>query len=161
MWGELLSIEFTNILLSSFLILFVYLLFRNFFGDKIAIFASFFIIFATPISFYAISLKHHALTLFLTVLAFFFFYKFIEKKENRFMYFAYMLAGFCIWTRILDGVVLLSTLLITDIIIFRRNIKYIFFISLIITASLLPFFSFNYLILGNPVSVMENTNTAA
>lgn len=41
MWGELLSIEFTNILISSFLVLFVYLLFRNFFGDKIAMFTLF------------------------------------------------------------------------------------------------------------------------
>jgi hypothetical protein len=161
MWGELLSIEFTNILISSFLVLFIYLLFRKFFGDKIAIFAAFFVILATPISFYAISLKHHALTLFLTVLAFFFVYKYIEKKENRSMYFAYMLAGLCVWTRVLDGVVLLLTLLITDIIIFRRNIKYILFISLVITGSLLPFLSFNYLILGNPVAIMENTDTAA
>ncbi|MCZ7403132.1 MAG: glycosyltransferase family 39 protein [Candidatus Methanoperedens sp.] len=159
-WGELLSIEFTDILISSFLVVFVYLLFRNFFGDKIAMFTSFFVILATPISFYAISLKHHALTLFLTVLAFFFFYKYIEKKENKFMYFAYILAGLCVWTRVLDGAVLLSTLLITDIIIFRRKIKYIIFISLIITGSLLPFFTLNYLILGNPVSIMENTDTA-
>ncbi len=160
MWGELLSIEFTNILISSFLVLIVYLLFRNFFGDKIAMFASFFVIFATPISFYAVSLKHHVLTLLLTVLAFYFFYKYIEKKENKFMYFAYMLAGLCVWTRVLDGVVLLSTLLIMDIIIFKRDIKYIIFISMIITGSLLPFFSLNYLILGNPVSIMENTDIA-
>ena len=72
-WGEWLSIEFTNILITSLLVVFVYLLFRKFFSDKIAFFASLFLIFATPISFYAITLKHHTLSLFLTLLAFYFF----------------------------------------------------------------------------------------
>ncbi len=159
MWGELLSIEFTNILISSFLVLFVYLLFNNFFGNKIAMFASFFVIFATPISFYAVSLKHHVLTLLLTVLAFYFFYRYEEKKENKFMYFAFLLAGLCVWTRVLEGAVLLTSLLIADILLHRRSIKHIIYIFIIISISLIPFFSFNYLILGNPVSIMETAQS--
>jgi len=155
-WGELISIEFTNIIISSFLILIIYLFFKNFFSNKIALFASFFIIIATPISFYAITLKHHSLTLFLTLLSFYFFYKSYEKKDNKFIYMAYILAGLCIWTRILDGSVLLASLMITDFLIFRRSTKYIISISIIILISLLPFFIFNYLLLGNPFSIIEN-----
>jgi len=78
--GEVISIESTNILISSFLVLAVYFLFRDMFSPKIAIFASFFTIFATPISFYSITLKHHSLTVLLTLLAFYCFYKYQEKR---------------------------------------------------------------------------------
>lgn len=156
MWGELLSIEFTNIMISSFLILIIYLFFKNFFSNKIALFVSFFIIFATPIPFYAITLKHHALTLLLTLLSFYFFYISYEKKDNKFIYLAYISAGLCIWTRILDGSVLLASLLLTDFLIFRRSIKYISSISIVIILSLLPFLIFNYLLLGNPFSIIES-----
>lgn len=154
-WGELLAIEFTNILLTSLLVVVIYILFRSLFGHAMGLFASVFIIFATPISFYAVTLKHHSLSLFLAVLAFFCFFEYLEKKKEKFIYFAYIAAGFCIWTRILDGVALLSSLLITDIFVLRRSIRHIL-ISLIITiVSLLPFFIFNYLILGNPLSIIE------
>lgn len=156
-WGELLSIEFTNMLISSFLVLVVYLLFKNFFNDKVALFAAFFVILATPVSFYAISLKHHSLSLLLTTLAFYFFYKYTEKNENKFIYFAYVLAGLCVWTRILDGIVLLLSLLVADLFIFRRSLKYLLPISIIVTISLMPFFIFNYSTLGNPFSIMETT----
>lgn len=154
-WGELLSIEFTNILISSLLVLFVYLFFKNFFSNKIALFASFFVIFATPISFYAVTLKHHSLSLLLTILTFYFFYKYQKNKNNRFIYLSYILAAFTVWTRILDGAVLLASLLIIDMITFRRGVKYFISILIIILMSLLPFLSFNYLILGSPFSIME------
>jgi len=154
-WGEIISIEFTNILISSFLVLMVYFLFRNLFNNKIAIFASLFVIFATPISFYSITLKHHSLALLLTVLAFYFFYKYQERKENRFIYSAYLLAGLCIWARIAEGAALLLSLLIIDILFFRRSIKHIALILLIILISLIPFFTFNQLILGSPFSIIE------
>ncbi|KPQ41110.1 MAG: hypothetical protein MPEBLZ_04346 [Candidatus Methanoperedens nitroreducens] len=154
-WGEIISIEFTNILISSFLVLMVYFLFRNLFNNKIAIFASLFVIFATPISFYSITLKHHSLALLLTVLAFYFFYKYQERKENKFIYSAYLLAGLCIWTRIAEGAALLLSFLIVDILFFRRSIKHIVLISLIILISLIPFFTFNQLILGSPFSIIE------
>lgn len=156
-WGEVLSIEFTNILISCFLVLIVYLLFKNFFSNKIAIFASFFVILATPISLYAITLKHHSLAVFLTLLTFYLFLKYYEKKNNTFIYLAYISTGLCIWTRILDGVVLLATLLITDIVIFRRGFRYIMSISIVILISLMPFFGFNHLIQGDPFSIIENS----
>jgi 4-amino-4-deoxy-L-arabinose transferase-like glycosyltransferase len=154
-WGEIISIEFTNILITSFLIVMVYFLFKKFFNNKIAIFASLFIIFATPISFYALTLKHHSLALILTVLAFYFFYKYQEKKDIKFIYAAYVLAGLCVWTRTLDGVALMLSLLIMDILYFRRSFKHIALISMVILVSLIPFFTFNQLILGNPFSIME------
>lgn len=155
-WGELLSIEFTNIIITSLLVLIIYLLFKEIFSIKIALFASFFVILATPISFYAITLKHHSLTLLLTLLSFYFFYKYYVKNDNKFIYLAYISAGLCVWTRILDGTVLMASLLITDIIIFRRSIKYISHISIVILISLLPLFIFNYLLLGNPFSIIES-----
>ena len=161
-WGEVISIEFTNILISSFLILTVYFLFRDIFGNKIAIFASFFTIFATPISFYSITLKHHSLTVFLTLLAFYCFYKYQEKKDNKFIYYAYALAGMCIWTRIAEGVALLGSIMVIDLLFFRRSIRHIAVISVIILVSLIPFFTFNQLIMGSPFSIIEQqplTNT--
>ncbi len=53
--------------------------------------------------------------------------------------------------------VLLIALLVTDIVIFKRGIKYVLPVSIIIIVSLIPFFTFNYLTLDNPLSVMENT----
>ncbi len=156
-WGELLSIEFTNILVSSLIVLVVYLLFRDLFGNKIGLFASFFVILATPISFYAITLKHHSLTVLLTLTAFYYFNKFIEKKQNKFIYFAYILAGLCVWVRVLDGAVLLISLLFADILLFKSKFKHLLLISIIILVSLMPFFTFNYLVLGNPFSITETT----
>jgi 4-amino-4-deoxy-L-arabinose transferase-like glycosyltransferase len=154
-WGEIISIELTNILITSFIVLIVFFLFRKMFGNKTAIFASLFVIFATPISFYALTLKHHSLAVLLTFLAFYFFYKYQEKKDNKFIYAAYILAGLCVWTRTLDGAALMISLLIIDILFLRRNIKHIALISIIILVSLIPFFTFNQLILGNPFSIME------
>jgi hypothetical protein len=156
-WGELLSIEFTNILISSFLVLIVYLFFKELFGNRIGLFASFFAIMATPISFYAITLKHHSLSLFLTVLAFYSFFKYIEKKQNKFIHIAYILAGLCVWVRILDGAVLLFAIFIADILLFKRNLRYIINILIIIHISLIPFFTFNYLVLADPFSIIEIT----
>lgn len=155
-WGELISIELTNIIISSVLVLFVYLFLEKLFSRKIAIFASFFIIFATPISFYSITLKHHNLTLLLTLMSFYFFYRSYEKNDNKFIYLSYITAGLCIWTRFLDGSILLVSLLITDFLIFKRSIKYISTILVVILISLLPFFIFNYLIVGTPLTVIEN-----
>ncbi len=155
-WGELLAVEFTNILITAFIILVVYLLFNKIFGNKIAIFSSFFILLATPVSFYALTLKHHSLAVLLTMLTFYFSYMHYEKKDNRFIYYAYIAAGLCVWTRIFEGAVLMISLLITDIFLFRRNARYIFSIIAIILISLLPFFAFNSLILGNPFAVIDN-----
>lgn len=154
-WGEIISIEFTNILTTSFLIVMVYFLFKKIFSNKTAIFASLFIIMATPISFYAITLKHHSLALLLTVLAFYFFYKYQEKKNIKYIYAGYVLAGLCVWTRTLDGAALMLSLLITDIFFFRRGIKDLVFISMIIIVSLTPFFTFNQMIMGDPFSIIE------
>lgn len=157
-WGELLSIELTNIIITSFIVLIVYQLFKKLFGDKIALFASFFVIFATPISFYALTLKHHSLTIFFTLLSIYYFYKHYERKDNKFIFLSYFFAGLCVWARILDGVILLITLLAMDFLILKkRNVKYISHILLIILISLIPFFIFNYLILGNPLSILEST----
>lgn len=157
-WGELLSIELTNILITSFIVLIVYQLFKKLFGAKIALFASFFVILATPISFYAITLKHHSLTLFLTLISIYYFYKNLEEKDNKFIFLAYFFAGLCVWARILDGAILLITLLAMDFLILKkRNHKYIYRVLLIILISLIPFFIFNYLILGNPFSILEST----
>ncbi|VVB87173.1 Dolichyl-phosphate-mannose-protein mannosyltransferase [uncultured archaeon] len=155
-WGEVLSIELTNIIISSFLVLIVFLLFRDMFSQKIALLASFFILLATPVSFYAITLKHHNLAVLFTLLSFYFFYKYYKKTDNRFIFLAYASAGLCVWTRILDGAALLGALLITDFIISRRNIKYLVTVSIVILISLMPFLIFNYLILGNPLSIIEN-----
>jgi len=157
-WGELLSIELTNILITSFIVLIVYQLFKKLFSDTIALFASFFVILATPISFYAITLKHHSLTLFFTLLSIYYFYKHHERKDNKFIFLAYFLAGLCVWTRILDGAILLITLLAMDFLILKKiSAKYILHVFLIILISLIPFFIFNYLILGNPFSILEST----
>ncbi len=156
-WGEIISIQFTNILITSIAVVVVYLLFKNFFSNQIALFASFFIILATPVLIYAITLKHHSLALLLTLLTIYFFYRYNDKKENKFIYLAYVSAGLCVWTRLIDGAVIMFSLLITDMIIFKRNIKYIIIISAVILISLIPFFSFNFLILGTPFSILETT----
>jgi|GEM_PF-1755666 len=157
-WGELLSIELTNILITSFLVLIIHQLFKKLFSDKIALFASFFVILATPISFYALTLKHHSLTLFFTLLSIYYFYKHFESKDNKFIFIAYFFAGLCVWTRILDGAILLLTLLAMDFLILKkREAKYISNVLILIIISLIPFFIFNYLILGNPFSILEST----
>lgn len=157
-WGELLSLELTNIIITSFIVLIIYQLFKKLFDDKIAIFASFFVILATPVSFYAITLKHHSLTLFFTLLSIYYFYKHYEEKDNKYIFIAYFFAGLCIWTRIIDGSILLITLLAMDFLILKkRNMIYISHVLLIILISLIPFFIFNYLILGNPFSILEST----
>jgi 4-amino-4-deoxy-L-arabinose transferase-like glycosyltransferase len=156
-WGELLSIEFTNILIGSLIAVMVYELFKNNFSQKIGIFASLFVIFATPLSFYAITLKHHSLTVLLTLLSFYFFYKYFEKKENKFIYLAYISAALCVWTRILDGTVLFSSLLFMEIFILKRKVQDLKSTLAIFLMALLPFLIFNYMILGTPFSIIENS----
>src|SRR3989337_3583051 len=79
----------------------------------------------------------------------------LKKKDNKFIYFAYLSAGLVIWTRILDGAVLMASLLIADVLLFKRGIKHIAIIFAVIIISLAPFLSFNYLILGDPFSIIE------
>lgn len=155
-WGEIISIEFTNILLTSFMVLLIYFLFRDIFSEKIGLFTSLFIMFATPIPFYALTLKHHTLAIFLTVMVFYLFYKYQEKRDTRFIYPAYVLAGLCIWTRISEGAALLLALFVMDMLFIRRSIKHITIVLVIIVISLVPFFTFNQLILRDPFSIMES-----
>jgi hypothetical protein len=53
--------------------------------------------------------------------------------------------------------VLLVSLAIADIFVSRRRFKHLLSIFFIILISLLPFFIFNYLILGDPFSITDNT----
>jgi len=156
-WGELLSIEFTNILIGSLIAVIVYELFKKIFSQEIGIFASLFVIFATPLSFYAITLKHHSLTVLLTLLSFYSFYEYFEKNENKFIYLAYISAALCVWTRILDGAVLFASLLFMEIFILKRKVQDLKSTLAIFLMALLPFLIFNYMILGTPFSIIENS----
>jgi len=64
-WGNCYPLNLLILYLLSFSILIIYMFFKNFFSDKIALFASLLFCLRTAIAFYAISLKHHILTLFL------------------------------------------------------------------------------------------------
>jgi len=113
-WGELISIQFFNIFITSMGVVLMYQLFRAIFNENSGLFAAIVFLFTTPYSFWGVGVKEHALSIFLSLASFFFFYNYLTVCNPRFVYLAYGLSGVIAWGRIFDALPLffLCTLLI-------------------------------------------------
>lgn len=152
-FGELISIQFLDIVLTSCTITIAYKLFYRIFNNKpIGIFASLFILLATPITYWGVAAKDHALSVFLIVLALYLFYKYTQTQKLQFRYIAYTSIGLSVWVRIFDGIAFFLAMFLIDIITNKKNrLKSIAIILLFTLIGLIPFFVNNYLLFGNPI----------
>ncbi|MCX9012756.1 MAG: hypothetical protein OIN66_16765 [Candidatus Methanoperedens sp.] len=166
-WGELISIQFFNILITSAGVVLIYQLFRAMFNENSGLFAAIVFLFATPYSFWGVGVKEHALSIFLSLASFFFFYNYLTLRNPGFVYTAYGLSGIIAWGRVFDALPLFFSLYFVDIFFvkgfFKEPLKGMRFrqarsffnysvkIFVIMVIALLPYFINNYLVIGNPV----------
>lgn len=165
-WGELLSIQFFNIIITSIAVVLIYQLFKAIFNERTGIFAALIFLFATPYSFWGVGVKDHALSVFLVSACFFIFHKYSITHNLKFAYIAYGLIAIDAWVRVENGLALFFSVYFIDILfiqnffneglkkiklqqiksLFRHSTK----IYAVMVVFLLPYFLNNYLIFGNP-----------
>lgn len=162
-WGEMISMQFFNIIITSIAVVLIYLLFKGIFNESSGLFAALIFLFATPYAFWGVGVKEHALSTFLALASFLFFYNYLTTSNARFAYLAYGLTGLVAWARIFDALPLFFSIYTVDVLFVQRFLNWIpdlqqvksflkhsmkiFFVMIV---ALLPYFINNYLIIGNP-----------
>lgn len=164
-WGELVSMQFFNIVITSITTVLIYQLFKAIFNERMGVFAALIFLFATPYSFWGVGVKDHALSVFLASAGFFLFYKYLITHNLRFAYIAYGLIAIDAWVRIENALVLFFSMYLIDIIFIQnffncglkiklQHIKSLLSHSAkvyaVMVIFLLPYFLNNYLVFGNP-----------
>lgn len=165
-WGELVSMQFFNVIITSIALVLMFQLFKAIFNERVGIFAALIFLFATPYSFWGVGVKDHALSVFLVSACFFFFHKYSITRNLRFVYIAYGLIAIDAWVRVENALVLFFSVYFIDILFIQnffneglkkiklQQIKSLFGhstkIYAVMVVFLLPYFLNNYLIFGNP-----------
>ncbi|MBI5871682.1 glycosyltransferase family 39 protein [archaeon] len=114
--------------------------------------------------FWAHRILSEPLAIIFIILSLFIFYKWQRTRKYRFLYFAYLIAGFAFLARYLAGVLVLVFLLINAIEFFRKevNIKGLFLSLLIFLLLISPIFILGEINFGSPFGMFsENIRNAS
>jgi len=121
-WLPYYSLQLTNILLLSFASVLFYATIKRYVNEDLAFISVFIFIFATPVAYWGMTAKHHALSLFLISFQLYLLSKWSDKKDNS-IYLTFFIAGLLIWVRPLDGIASLIALYFTLILLSFRDKK--------------------------------------
>lgn len=151
-WGPVLSIQFMSIFFTSLGIIVLFRFFRYCFNEKVALFGSFLLIVSSPVTFWGIGQKYHALNLSLLIFSFATFFYGKMKKKEKYHLISYVFAGLAVWVQLFSGIVIFLTLLLIDFLSIKKkrvsNYSKILIVSIL---SLTPYFVENYVIYNNPL----------
>lgn len=151
-WGPVISIQFMSIVYTSFGLVVLFRLLRNCFNERIAFFGVVLLLLSSPVTFWGIGQKYHALNLSLFIFALAAFYFGKTKAKESYHLVAYVFAGLAIWVQLFSGIVILLTLFLVDLFtIKRKRVKNLVKILAVILISLTPYFVENYVIYNNPL----------
>jgi|GEM_PF-1536844 hypothetical protein len=110
-WIPLYSIHFTNIILAVFTaFIFFRLLVDLYSSPETSKICSLLLLFATPIAYWTLTAKHHSLSIFIISLILFLVNRYEKEMNVKKLYLSFLMAGFLIWIRPLDGVTLFVSL---------------------------------------------------
>ena len=151
-WGPPMSIQFMSMFFTSLGLSILFRLFRICLNEKLALFGASLLVIATPVTFWGIGQKYHALNLSLLIFSLSAFYYGKVKSNERYHLISYVFAGLAIWVQLFSGIVIFLTLLLIDILSIKEkrlsNYSKILIVSIL---SLTPYFVENYVIYDNPL----------
>ena len=151
-WGALMAIQLLNIVATALTMVISYRIFNRYFhSTRLGEFGAIYLLIATPLTFWAVASKDHALSVFLIVASIGSFYKYLldGKAVNR--YISYALVGLTVWVRIFDALPLFAAIFLTDVVTSRGRMKSSLTAFATVIFSLIPYFINNYLLFGNPL----------
>jgi hypothetical protein len=117
---------------------------------NIALISSFLFVFATPIAYWTLTGKSHALSLFLIVLSIFFFFNYQHQQTKGDLIISSFLAGLTVWARPIDGLAISTSILLFTILRKRGDAVYTF---TGIVAGYMPCAAFSAAVFGIPLPV--------
>jgi len=123
-WAPVYSLQLINIILMSLAATTSYQILRQKIDSEIALVSVILFIFATPVAYWTLTTKSHALSLFLILVSIYYLYKHLEKGGLN-LFYASALAGLAIFARPLDGLAVSTSLFVFTLFIspsvFSRN----------------------------------------
>lgn len=151
-WGALMAIQLLNIVATALTMVISYRIFNRYFhSTRLGEFGATYLLIATPLTFWAVASKDHAISVFLIVASIGSFYQYLldGKAVNR--YISYVLVGLTVWVRIFDALPLFAAIFLTDVVTSRERMKSSLTAFATVIFSLIPYFINNYLLFGNPL----------
>jgi len=152
LWGPPIAMQFMSLTFVALGLAVLFRFFRLYFTQQMAFLASFVLLAASPVAFWAIGQKYHGLNFALLVFAFAAFC--YGKRESRtpYHYASYVFASLAIWVQLYSGAVILLSLLAVDLATARGQRLRTLSLALAVTLlSLTPYFAENYLTYDNPL----------
>ncbi|HXY87398.1 MAG TPA: hypothetical protein VEG44_03070 [Candidatus Acidoferrales bacterium] len=151
-WGALMAIQLLNIVATALVMVISYRIFNRYFqSTRLGEFGAMYLLIATPLTFWAVASKDHAISVFLIVASIGSFYKYLLEGKTVNRYISYALVGLTVWVRIFDAVPLFAAIFVTDIVTSRGKVKSSLTAFATVILSLIPYFINNYLLFGNPL----------
>ena len=148
-WAAIFALKLVNILATSLTAEIMFRIFKEETDENSALSSAILLTFATPLAYWTLSAKLHALTLLTIATIFYSLKRHLKSNDDRYLLLASFLSGFCFFLRAMDGLII-SASIILWLIIFKRE-------KLIYTASIalgyLPCALFGYLVFGIPLPV--------
>jgi len=154
---EVIALQLSTMLIAAFTGVFVYRLLARLHGDRIGLLAGAATVLATPVGFWGIVPKRHALSAMLVVLAVYAFARSREtpqpwRRQTGFRALAYASAGFLAWVHGPEGFTLFFAVAVVDLPTAPRNDpRTLAVVAGVFALSLVPFLITNALVSGNPL----------
>ena len=149
-WGALMAIQLLNIVATALVMVISYRIFNRYFrSTRVGEFGAMYLLIATPLTFWAIASKDHAMSVFLIVASIGSFYKYLLDGKTVNRYISYALVGLTVWVRIFDALPLFDAIFLTDMVTSRGKVKGLLTAFATLLLSLAPYFINNYLLFGN------------
>ncbi len=148
-WAIIYALKLVNITATAFTSGILFMILKNKVDEKVAYSASLLFVFSTPVAYWTLSSKIHAISLLLIASSFYFLQRYLTTNKDINLFFSLLLAGFCFFSRSLDGLILSLSLLLFLLFFQREKIFYVTAIAL----GYLPCAFFSYLLFGIPLPV--------
>ncbi|MCS7144530.1 MAG: glycosyltransferase family 39 protein [Archaeoglobaceae archaeon] len=123
-WAGIYALKLVNLIAISLTAEILYRMLRENVSDRIAISAVIIFIFATPVAYWSLSAKLHALSLLIISLSFYFLDKFLKKEKFRDLFISSFFAGFSFFLRAMEGIIISSAIFLFLFLFKRQKILY-------------------------------------
>ncbi|MEM2086846.1 MAG: glycosyltransferase family 39 protein [Archaeoglobaceae archaeon] len=119
-WAGIYALKLTNVFAIAITAEILYRMLKERFEEKFAISAVFAFVFATPVVYWTLSAKIHAISLMLTASSFYFLDRSLRLENTKDLLLASAIAGLCFFSRAIDGAILCFSILLF-LFIFKRS----------------------------------------
>ncbi|MEM0302524.1 MAG: glycosyltransferase family 39 protein [Archaeoglobaceae archaeon] len=149
-WSAVYSVKFLNIVFITIATIILYKILREKVDEKVATSGAFLFVFATPIAYWTISAKAHALSLLMVVLSAYCIDLYCKSNKARYVFLSSVIAGLSVSIRSIDGIAIFMSILIFILIYQKSRVPY----SIAgFSVGYIPCAIFGYAVFGIPLPV--------